>query len=327
MKRKTIVLIILSLLTVGAFFFALSTGSSGLSISGVFSGLFAQDYDAYHIIYDIRLPRALCALGVGAALGVAGSMFQSLSRNPLGSPDVVGFTAGSTSGALIGIIVFSAGSFQTAIFSVLGGLVTAGLVYLLVSGRGVNTGLLFVLVGIGVSALLTSVNGFLITRAALGDAIAAQTWLVGNLNARAWEHVVPLFLALLVLLPLAFLLAQSQAILELGDATAAGLGVRVGPVRLTVVLVATALAAVATAAAGPVAFVALAAGNVAKQLIAKPGPQPLGAALTGATLLLFSDVFAVRGIFGVSMPVGIATGMFGGLYLCFLLLRSRSLKA
>src|SRR5262249_21931182 len=145
--------------------------------------------DAF-IVGTLRLPRVLLAFLVGGALGVAGSLFQSVSRNPLGSPDIVGFSTGAATGALVEILWLGGGTTQVAVGAVVGGLGTALAVYLLAYRRGVS-GYRLVLIGIGVAAMLTSINGYLLTRANLVDAQAAALWLTGSLNARSWDQVRP----------------------------------------------------------------------------------------------------------------------------------------
>jgi iron complex transport system permease protein len=269
------------------------------------------DPAAEFIVETLRLPRVLTALLVGAAFGVAGAIFQSISRNPLGSPDIVGFTMGSVSGALIVILVLDGSSGQVALGAVAGGLVAAAAVYLLALRGGVQ-GYRLVLVGIGVSAMLFSLNNYLITRATREDAFQAAHWMVGSVNGRGWEHVWPVAAALAVLVPCALLLARPLALLEMGDDAARA--------RLGLVLIAVALTAVATASTGPVAFVALAAPQLARRLTRSAAPGMLAAASMGALLLAASDLAAQR-LLSLDLPVGVMTGALGGVYLCWLLSR------
>jgi iron complex transport system permease protein len=291
--------------------FPLSVGEVLRTLAG--QGAPGSDF----IVTTLRLPRVLTAILVGAAFGVSGAIFQSIARNPLGSPDVIGFTTGSATGALLVIIAVGAGSAQLAAGAVAGGLVAAVAVYLLAYRGGVQ-GYRLVLVGIGVSAMLLSVNAYLITRASRQDAYVAAHWLVGSLNGRGWEHVYPVAAALAVLLPVALLLSRRLAMLELGDDAAKALGVPVERTRLAMVLLAVALVAVGTASTGPVAFVALAAPQIARRLSNAAVPGLAGAALTGALIMLASDL-AAQHLLGVALPAGVATGIVGGLYLAWLL--------
>ena len=271
-----------------------------------------------YVVQDLRLPRLLTGLLVGAALAASGAVFQSLTRNPLGSPDVIGCTQGAATGALLVILVIGGGFVQLASGAVLGGLAAAAFVLGLSRRRGL-AGQRLVLVGIGLGAMLLAANNFLLSRANLERAVVAQAWLVGSLNARGWEYVAPLAIALALLLPPTVLLVRSLAMLELGDEAATALGVGADRVRMAAFVLATGLACVATAAAGPVIFVALAAPQIARRLTGASGPVVLTSAFTGALLLAASDLAAQRVFAPTQLPVGVATGAIGGCYLVWLL--------
>jgi iron complex transport system permease protein len=273
------------------------------------------------IIETLRLPRVLCAVLVGIALGISGAMFQSLTNNPLGSPDIVGFTTGSAVGALVVITVLGGSGLQVSAGALAGGLLTAVLVYGLAFKRGV-TGHRLILIGIGISALAMAAIDYLLTRARIEEAVAATVWLVGSLNGRGWDQVRPLAGALVVLVPAALLLARPLRLLEMGDDAARALGLRVEPARVAIVLVAVALVAIATTAAGPIAFVALAAPQLARRLALLPNPGLATSALMGAALVLASDIAAQR-LMPTQLPVGLMTGVTGGLYLAWLLVAER----
>ncbi|MFD0385045.1 FecCD family ABC transporter permease [Streptomyces stramineus] len=275
----------------------------------------------------MRLPRLLTALFVGASLAVSGAVLQSLTRNALGSPDIIGFTNGSATGALVVIIVLHGSMTQIALGALIGGLATALVVYLLAFTRGPQ-GFRLVVMGIGVSAILLAANSYLITRASLQDALAAQTWLVGSLNSRTWDQATTVGIALAILLPVAVRFARRLSMLEMGDDTARALGVDAGRSRLVLLVVSVGLAAVATAATGPIWFIALAAPQLSRRLTRSAGPGLVTAALMGAALLAVSD-FAVQRIFSPALlPVGTATGTIGGLYLIWLLVtESRKSRA
>jgi iron complex transport system permease protein len=270
------------------------------------------------ILLDLRLPRICLALLAGAALALSGAVIQSLSRNPLGSPDIVGFTTGSATGAVLAIVVGNTGPAGAAVGAILGGLVSALVVYGLaaVGGGAIRR---LVLVGIGISAMLVALNSFLISRARLDTAQAAAIWLVGTLNGRTWDYVRLLGIALLLLTPPLLLLGRRLRMLEMGDDPAQALGVRAGRSRLLLIVLAVAVCAVATAATGPVAFVALAAPQITRRLTRAPGLQLIPSALTGALLLLVSDLVAQRLFAPAQLPVGVVTGAVGGVYLAWLL--------
>jgi iron-siderophore transport system permease protein len=278
------------------------------------------DRSTRFVIETLRLPRALTGILVGAALGSSGAIFQSITRNPLGSPDVVGFVQGASAGAVLEIVVLGGGTFAIAAGAVVGGVATAILVYVLAYRGGVQ-GYRMVLIGIGIAAMLVAVTDYLLTRSTLEQAQAANVWLTGSLNGRGWEHVRPVGVALAVLLPAVALLARQLRTLELGDDVARALGVSIERSRLALIFVAVLLTAVATASTGPVIFVALAAPQIARRLTRASGPGVGCAALMGAALLLGADFASERAFGPTQLPVGVMTGVGGGLYLIWLLRR------
>ncbi|RJL34559.1 FecCD family ABC transporter permease [Bailinhaonella thermotolerans] len=279
-----------------------------------------------YVVYELRAPRVLVALLVGAALGTSGAIFQGLSRNPLGSPDVIGFNQGAATGAVVVLLVLRSGSDTVSVGAMVFGMATALVVYLLAYKGGVQ-GYRLVLVGIGVSAMLEAVTAYLLVRADLYESQAAKTWLIGSLSGSEWGHVGPLALAVAVLLPAAFLLARPLGLLELGDDTANGLGLPVERTRLALVAVAVALSGVSVASAGPILFVALAAPQLAKRLTRAPGPGVVPAAFMGALLLVTADFAAQRLPTPGQLPVGVLTGSLGGLYLGWLMAREWRARA
>lgn len=270
------------------------------------------------IVFDLRLPRLVTALLVGAALALAGTVFQSLVRNPLGSPDILGFTQGASTGALV-VVVLGGSSLALAGAAVAGGLGTGLLIYALAWRRGVH-GYRLVLVGIGVAAILTGVNGYLLTRAPLMDAARAVLWLTGSLDGRGWANAGPLLAVLVVAAPLVLVgCAPALRMMELGDDAASALGVPVRRLRLVLLAAAVLLVSFAAAAAGPVSFVALVAPHVAKRLTRAPGPNLWPSMAVGAALLVGADLLAQRAFAGHQLPVGVVTGVIGGGYLVWLL--------
>ncbi|MEV0373948.1 iron chelate uptake ABC transporter family permease subunit [Streptomyces sp. NPDC050636] len=270
------------------------------------------------IVYDLRLPRVLVGLLVGAAFGISGAVFQTVSRNPLGSPDVLGFAQGSSVGALVVIVYFQGGSFAVAAGAVVGGVATGVAIFLLAWKRGIQ-GYRFVLVGIGASAMLYAVVLYLLTKANIVEATRATTWMTGSLNGRDWDQVWPLTAVCAVLVPLVLLYGRPLRMLEMGDDAAYALGVRVDRVRVLTLLASVLLVASATAAAGPISFVALTAPQLARRLTRSPGPNLLPSALMGAVLLIAAD-WASQRLFGAEqLPVGVLTGVLGGGYLLWLL--------
>ncbi len=316
--RVAVVCAALTSVALAAAVFVVGSGDFPISPTEVVQALAGQGSQATEfIITTLRLPRALTGLLAGLALGMSGAVFQSLSRNPLGSPDLIGFTTGSASGALLQILVFGGGTAVIAASSAVGALLTAVVVYLLAyRGGGVQPQRL-VLIGVGIAAMLEAANAYLITRAELREAYEAAFWLTGSLNGRDWDTVRPLAIALVVLVPCTLALGGRLRMGELGDDSARALGVPVERGRALLVLTGVGLTAAATAAVGPVPFVALAAPQLVRRLTRKSGPHLLPAGLMGAALLVLSDLLALR--LPVHFPTGVVTGVLGGLYLIWLL--------
>ncbi|MYT22740.1 iron chelate uptake ABC transporter family permease subunit [Streptomyces sp. SID7760] len=274
------------------------------------------------IVNDLRLPRVVVALLVGAALGMAGAVFQSVSRNPLGSPDLLGFGYGSAVGALVVIVLFKGGATEVSAGALVGGLLTGVLVYLLSYRRGIH-GYRLVLVGIGASAMLVAVINYLLTKAQLVEATRAMVWLTGSLAGRDWSQVWPLLAVCAVLFPLVLGQGRALRMMEMGDDAAYALGVRVERTRMLLMLAAVLLTTAAAAAAGPISFVALAAPQLARRLTRSPGSNLLTGALMGSVLLLVSDWASQRAFGADQLPVGVVTGLVGGVYLLWLLVTER----
>ncbi|MCW9690116.1 MULTISPECIES: FecCD family ABC transporter permease [Proteus] len=323
--KDIIIAFLLFLLMISLAFFALTTGKFPIEFSTLIDIVVGQSEGGIKekIVMDIRLPRLLTAMGVGAALGISGAIFQSISRNVLGSPDVIGFTTGAATGALLQIIIFNGTVVDIAISTLIGGMATALIVYLLSLKNGVMSGYTMILIGIGVGAILHAFNGLLLVKGNIDNAIMANLWLAGSLNARTWQHVYPTFIGLLILVPLIIFYAKSLTLMEMGDDMAQQLGVHVGRVRWVMIFSAVLLASLATASAGPIAFVALAAPQLVIRL-SHSGKLPIvGSALMGALLLLSADVLSQSLPINITMPVGLMTGVIGGLYLLWLLTRKQ----
>lgn len=281
----------------------------------------AGDPGTLVVVRDLRLPRALTGALVGVAFGVSGAVFQTMTRNPLASPDMIGLTEGAGTAVVASVVLGRTGGLGLSALGLLGALATALLVYAL-AWKGGTTGYRIVLVGIGVSWICTSATDFLVARGSRFQAQEAIGWLVGNLNGRTWGQVDTLAVALGVLLPVTLAMTRWMRTLQLGDDVAAGLGTPVQAVRLALLLAGVGLVAFGTAAAGPVAFVALACPQIAQRLAGTASPPPIVSGLTGALVVLGSDLLAREAVPGTELPVGIVTGALGAPVLLWLLIRA-----
>lgn len=312
-------------LTVLAALYALTLGRIAMPLGEVLATLTGHGEGGMQreIVLNLRLPRILVAVFAGAALGVSGAVFQSVSRNTLGSPDVIGFTTGAATGALAQIVLFGGGPLAISLSAVLGGMLTAGLVYLLSFKHGATGGYRLVLMGIGAGATLNALNGLMLVRGDLDNAVAANLWLAGSLNTRTWEHVLPVTAGCLLLVPAVGLAVARLGLIEMGDDVARQLGVNVERTRFGMVACAVLLAGLATGSAGPIAFVALAAPQLAMRLTGARGVPVASAAAMGAFLLVLADLLTQLAGVDLVLPIGRVTGLVGGLYLLWLLTRSR----
>ena len=313
---------ILGVVGVVILFTALSLGDTILPLDRVL-GAFAPDASRldHKVVVEWRAPRALAALVFGACLGVSGALFQSLTSNALGSPDIIGLNTGAYSGVLLVITFGGTGYLAYAAGAVVGGLVTAAIIYLLAYSRGLQ-GFRLIIVGIAVSAMLSSANTWFIVKADLDLALRAAVWGAGTLNGLRWE---PLLwaggVALVVALWLPWLNRRVSG-LELGDDTATMLGVRVESSKLALVVIGVTMTALVTAVTGPISFIALAAPQIAQRIRPNGGSlDVLGSALVGMILLAGADLIAQHLIPAASVPVGAVTVCIGGLYLVWLLIR------
>jgi iron complex transport system permease protein len=273
------------------------------------------------IVLNVRLPRATLAVLTGIAFALSGIIFQTILRNPLASPDIIGISHGASAAAVICVIVFGFSGFAVSLGSLLGATLTALAIYAL-SWRGGVTAYRVVLIGIGMAAMMSAVISYLFTRARLSEVQQAFGWLVGSLNVASTDKIVPLTIALAVLLPPTIAMVRSLDALQLGDDTATALGARVEIVRLGLILAGVAYAAFATAAVGPVTFVAFVAGPISRGLLAGSGKGFVQAGLVGALVMLGSDLVAQHALPAIQLPVGVVTGLFGALFLLWLLVVS-----
>nr|WP_149360078.1 iron chelate uptake ABC transporter family permease subunit [Lolliginicoccus suaedae] len=276
------------------------------------------------IVFDLRLPRSVVAVLVGAALGLSGAITQSITRNPLASPDILGITAGASSAAVAVIIfggpVIAGAAIGLPFAAMAGGLLTAALIYFL-AWRGGIEGFRLILIGIAVNAILIALTTWMLVLGDIWDVQRATVWLNGSLNGRDWGQVYPVGIALILLGAVLVVAGFQLGALKLGDETAAALGARVQATQAVLLIASVLLAAISVTAAGPIGFVAFVAPQVAMRVLGTAGPPLVGAALMGAALTLGSDVVA-RTALPVELPVGIVTTAIGGPFLMYMVIRA-----
>lgn len=269
---------------------------------------------------ELRLPRAVLAVVAGFAFGAAGVTFQTMLRNPLASPDIIGITAGASAAAVFGIVVLALDETLVSLLAVAGALLTALAIYLL-SNKGGFAGTRLILIGIGVAAMLDAAVTYLLSDAAVWDLQAAMRWLTGSLNGASWSVVLPLVIASAVFVPMLLAQGRSLGVMRLGDDSAAGLGVRLTLTRVTAIVAAVVLLAFATAACGPIAFVAFMAGPIASRVVGPGASLLVPSGLIGALLVMVADLIG-QFAFDSRYPVGVVTGVLGAPYLIYLLIRT-----
>ncbi|MDT7845619.1 FecCD family ABC transporter permease [Streptomyces justiciae] len=271
------------------------------------------------VVGELRVPRIVLGALVGAALGLSGALVQTVTRNPLASPDVIGVGHGAAAATVLALatgVITSPGSLP--LVSVAGGLAAAALVYALAWRHGMQPSR-FVLTGVGVGVALSAVVQLYLTDSELEAAEQIKLWLTGSLNGRGYEQAGPLAVVLLLTLPALGWASRAMRPLGLAPDTAAALGVRVDRVRLGLTVLGVVLAATATGAAGPIGFVALTAPQLARRLTRTPQLPLLNAALTGAVVLVTADLAARTLVPPLEIPVGALTALVGGPYLLWLL--------
>ncbi|RSM91721.1 iron ABC transporter permease [Kibdelosporangium aridum] len=296
---------------------SLSIGSTFVEPGDVLRAVFDIPTWAEKVV-ELRTPRIVLAMVIGAALGLAGALLQGVSRNPLASPDVIGISQGAGLAATI-VIVAGAPIAVLPPLALLGGLGAAAVVLLFGSVRANR----FVLAGIAVAVALKALTEIVIVGAAPVDGQRAQVWLVGTLAGWGYDEALVVAIVIAVLTPVLFWAGRALDTSALSDDVARAIGVRVGPRRLVMALSGVILAAFATSQVGSVDFVALAAPQIARSLAKAERPPLFCAALTGALLTVVADT-AARTVFApTQLPVGVLTAAFGGVYLVWLLVRRK----
>ncbi|MCL3838466.1 FecCD family ABC transporter permease [Aeromicrobium duanguangcaii] len=321
-RRARVAIGTLAVLLGALFIAALSLGDPVYPLGDVWKVLTGEFVPgASFIVGELRLPRAALAVVAGACFGLAGVTFQTMLRNPLASPDIIGITNGANAAALFAIVVLGLSGLAVSLGAVVAAVATAAVIYAL-AASGAAVGARLILVGIGIAAMLNSATAYLLVYANEWDLSRAMRWLNGSLNLADWGTVALVAVPFVVLTPLLLLLGRRLMLLRLGEDLAAGLGVPVETTRRLLVLVAVALAAFATAATGPILFVAFMAGPIATRLVGHRGSLMAPSALVGAALVLAADLIG-QYAFDARYPVGVITGALGAPFLIYLLIRTQ----
>ena len=327
--RTLLVCVVGAALTLVLALWSVTLGTLPLSLGEVFAALTGGgEAQVATVVLEWRLPRVVGALLFGAALGISGAVFQSLTRNPLGSPDVIGFTSGAFTGVVLTLLAGLTSYAALTAGALVGGLVTAFAVYLLAFRRGVQ-GFRFIIVGIAISAFLGAINTWFSVTVDLDLALRAAVWGAGSLSVVDWPAIRVGAVVLAAILLAAPVAQRRMRRLELGDDTAAMLGVPVETSKALLIGLGVVAIALVTAVAGPIAFIALAAPQIARRLTRQGSSVDLaGSAVVGSLLLLVADIISQHAIPGVRLPTGAVTVALGGAYLVWLLAREsrRSLE-
>jgi len=320
-RRLVISCLMLVLVSLGVALFSLRSGAVTLDFAQVFNALTGSaPRNITMVVTEWRLPRVMMALLVGAALGISGAIFQSLMRNPLGSPDVMGFNTGAWSGVLVAMVLFGQHLTAITLAAMAGGILTSLIVWALAWRDGIETFRL-IIIGIGMRAMLMAFNTWLLLQASLETSLSA-----GSLNGLTWAKTLPAAPLILLMFVCALLLVKRMRLLEMGDDSACALGVSVERSRLMLMLVAVVLTAAATAIAGPISFIALVAPHIARRLSGTARWGLTQSALCGSLLLLAADLCAQQLFMPYQLPVGVVTVSLGGIYLIVLLVQESRKK-
>lgn len=319
-RRFVLTTSILVAITVALCGTMLMLGNTIYPVKDVLAVLLGEEVKgATFAVGTIRLPRMLAGLFTGFAFGIGGYVFQTMLRNPLANPNVIGVTAGSSAAAVFCIIVLHASTTVISIASIVGGLATTLFIYFLAKGASFSIGRL-ILIGIGIQAMLNAFISYLMLIGKTHDIPTALRWLSGSLNGAKLETLYPLIIAVILFTPLLILLSKRLEMLELGEEMATSLGVDTNKTRVLLIICAVLLIALATAVTGPIAFVAFLAGPIAKRLVGSNFSALIPAGLVGVILVLAADLIG-QFAFTTRYPVGVVTGIIGAPYLIYLLIR------
>ncbi len=317
----------LLLALIAVFMFSLISGSYQLSLVDSFFSLIQQqqwitDSQATLIIWEFRLPRSLVAIFSGALFALSGTLLQSLTRNPLADPSLVGISQGAALAVVTLTILFPDYIDDwREISAFIGAIAVAGIIQLL---RGKGNSLKFILLGVGVAAFISALISTLLTYGKLQSAMSALSWLAGSTNTSNWHDVNALGLACIVLMLLAISQARTMIVISLGDEVAVGLGVNLRKTMLLQLATSVAAAAIATAIVGPLGFIGLLAPHLARKITHNgPANHLLLSTLVGAILVLSADIIGRTLFAPTQLAAGLVTSLVGAPLFAYLLIKKQ----
>lgn len=317
------ILTLLLLLLAGLMFAGIACGDYAISLGELASLLTRPGETSPQIamiVFDLRLPRSLLALLVGAALAVAGAIAQAVMRNPLAEPGILGINAGAALATMVLIVGLDNAPIHLLPWAGFAGAAAMAAAIYVLSWRNGTSSLRIILIGIGLSALAGAATTFLGAFGEIGDVQRAMTWLAGSVYHADWTRVQMLALWLAIPLALAMTSCRELDLIRFGDDAARGLGQRVDLVRALMIGLCTALSGGAVAAAGLIGFVGLVAPHMARRLVG-PGHARLipVSALIGGSLVMAADLAGRTVIAPAQLPAGIVTALIGAPFFAYLL--------
>lgn len=323
--REVVVVSVLLGLVFVSVVFSLNAGYSRLPFSQIIQSLFGSaDYETNMIIHKLRLPRILVGLLCGGGLGLSGCIFQSVTRNPLSDPGILGINAGAGIAVLVFMVFFPQLHVDSMIFMPLfafvGGMLVALFLYAFAFRGGRLSSTYFLLAGIGAAAGIHSAMLIMSTGLENSNFQMLSRWLVGSLWGTNWSHVFTLLPYLSILIPIVFSRARNMDVLILGNELAAGLGLRVERERRLLLFLAVGLSAACIAVCGGLSFVGLVSPHIAKRIIGARHRFILPASVfIGMLLCILSDAVGRVVIAPMELPVGVIVSVVSAPYFLYLL--------
>ncbi len=318
--KAMFITIILLIITVTLCISMLMIGKEKYSIETIIKVLFGQKIEnANFAIYVIRLPRMLTALLVGISFAIAGNTFQTILRNPLASPDVIGISTSSSAAAVFCILVLNYSGFIVSIIATLFGIVISIIIYFLAKGKVFCNNRL-ILIGIGVQTMLNAVISYIMVNANEYNVSEALRWLSGSLNGVQMKNIPSLAIITIVFSSIILFLEKHLKIMESGEELSITLGVNTNIVRIILIISSVFLIAFSTSISGPIAFISFLSGPIAKKLVGTGRRNIFISGLIGAILVLLSDLIGQFAL-NTRYPVGVITGVLGAPYLLILLIK------